>query len=421
MIGSCLVPFLHLMINGEGDIHDLYGPYSLFVVDAAISYLLIYRVVILRADQRGYIVTSYELGINIVRVIAQIVVLFVTGSYFLYLAIKVLGTLATNVVSTLRARKDYPFALNATESLTAQERREIVRTIGAGFLYRVSAVLLNSTTNIIISVMVSTIIVGYVANYTTIIVAVTSVIVILFSNLTPSIGNLAVLGTSAKRLEVFNIMVFVGSWLTVIFVGCTTLLSNDFIGLWIGSSYVLPDSTVMWKMLLMFFSCIMQPIFAYREAVGLYRQTKYVMVAAAVANLVLSIGLGYIWGLDGILAASLIACALTYFWYEPWVLFHMYFAGYPLAFFRNVLFALLGTGAFVAIGHLCLSWMTIDSWALFLLKGAILFIAGNAACFVVLRRCSEFAFVLDRASAVRRKFKSRGRTNEVEEGPHEGR
>ena len=64
-----------------------------------------------------------------------------------------------------------------------------------------------------------------------------------------------------------------------------------------------------------YFSIVLLPIWVFREASGLYRKTKYVMLITAVVNIVTSILLGKWIGLAGILFATSIARFTTYFWY----------------------------------------------------------------------------------------------------------
>ncbi len=75
----------------------------------------------------------------------------------------------------------------------------------------------------------------------------------------------------------------------------------------------------------MYLACVLQPLWTYREASGLYIKTKYIMLVAAIINLILSLVLGNVVGLVGILLASAIARLSTYFWYEPVLLFKDYF------------------------------------------------------------------------------------------------
>ena len=52
---------------------------------------------------------------------------------------------------------------------------------------------------------------------------------------------------------------------------------------------------------------------------------KFSMLAASLLNLVLSVVFGKIWGLFGIILASLVSRLLTNMWYEPFLLYKNYF------------------------------------------------------------------------------------------------
>lgn len=390
LIGVITIPILPFVINVDQSIPDLSLAYMLFVIDVVLSYLFVYKATILRADQRGFIVTTYEMIGNTLRTICQIAALLLTGSYVFYLALKVIFTLATNFISARRAEKDYHYISEAAPALSRIEKREVFDTIKSGFIYKLSAVLLNSSTNIIISILIGTVIVGYLANYETIIVAVTSISVITFTNMTASVGNLVVLEKEETRLSVFNSMLFIGGWLTVVFVSCTFLLSNSFIALWIGSEYILPDSTVILKMVLMFMSCIMQPIFSYREAVGLYRKTRYVMLAAALVNVALACILGSVWGLDGILLASIISCAATYFWYEPKILYRDYFDSPCFGYFKKILFVFFATVAFSSVGYAVMSLIPSAGWGMWTIEAVTVFLVSNLFCLIIFHQRNEF-------------------------------
>lgn len=398
--GMALIPVIPFVINVEQSIPHLVLAYALYVSDVALSYLFVYKATILRADQRGYIITGYEMVSNVLRTLVQIAILLTTGSYVLYVLVMLVFTLATNFVSARRANRDYGFINENPEDLSDKEKSDVLDTIKSGFIYKVSAVLLNSSTNIIISILVSTLVVGYLANYTTIVVAVTSIIVIIFQNLTASVGNLVITEKEEARRGAFNCMLLVGGWLTIVFVTCTFLLSNSFIVLWLGEEYVLPDSTVALKMALMFMSCIMQPIFSYREAVGLYRKTRYVMLAAALLNVAMAIALGALWGLDGILLASILSCAFTYFWYEPKVLYRDYFASGCGGYFKRVAEALVAVSALGFLGFVALAQIPQPSWGFWLVEAAAVFLVSNFVCWLIYRRRQEYREVCAAVKAI---------------------
>lgn len=382
-IGLTLIPFLPFIINTEQNISNLTLFYLLFVADSVISYLFVYRSTILRADQRAYIITKYEIVTAIVRTAAQIAVLLVTASYVGYLLVRIVSTLLWNYLSARKAKQLYPELFKGKEKLLKGEKKEIVDTLKSGFIYKVSVVLLNSTTNVILSVLVSTAIVGYLANYNLIVVAVVQVSSIIFTNLTASIGNLVVLESEKVRLSVFRSMLVVSSWITIVFVGCTTVLCHSFIALWIGSAYTLSLSTELLRMGWMFFECILQPIFAYREAVGLYRKTRYIMLISAILNVVLGCVLGFYLGIDGILMGAILSRVLTYFWYEPKVLYKDYFSATSVNYFKEVILALIITAVISAIGLEVMYIIGCNSWFEWIIEAVVVFIVINGICFLV--------------------------------------
>lgn len=400
VIGLALIPILPNIVNVNQDLNDIILFYVLFVADSVISYLFVYRTTILRADQKTYLITRYEILTNIIKTIGQIAALLITGSYVVYLVIKICSTLLWNYLSARKAKKIYPELFSKKEKLDATEKKSVFEILKSGFIYKVSIVFLNSTTNIILSILVSTVIVGYLSNYNLIVVAVVQVSAIIFTNLTASIGNLVVLENEKTRLNIFESMITVGSWLTIVFVGCTAVLSSGFITLWLGKELLLPVHTELLRMSWMFLECIMQPIFAYREAVGLYQKTKYIMLAAAGINTVLSILLGMVFGLDGILCAAILSRLVTYFWYEPKILYTDYFSSSSLPYFKEVMMAFMLTVIVVLLGIPIKEFVVVTSWLDWLCQAVIVFVFSNLICAVAYFRRPAFKSVLDMVSGV---------------------
>lgn len=395
-LGMLMIPFLPYVLQVESLSLDYLLAYFLVICDTAVSYLFVYHVTLIRADQRGYVVTRYEIVVNLIRTVAQIVVLVVTGSYVLYLLMKVIGTGIYNCISSVRAKRDYPYTTKKAHELEKDTKSKVVSVIKSSFIYKVSAALLNSSTNIIMSTLAGAAVVGYLTNYVTIITAISSISVVIFTNLTASVGNLAITESPDRRLSVFKTMITVGSILTIVFVSTTTVMSNSFVSLWIGSGYVLPDSTVYIRMAIMFLSCYMQPIFAYREAVGLYQKTKYIMLAAAVLNIVFSVVLGLLLGVDGILLASVLSCVCTYFWYEPYLLYREYFESSVVSYYKSIGLTLFLTVCISALGIAMLSVLPSLGWIEWATTALAFACAAGCVSLLVFHRTPEFKELKER-------------------------
>ena len=84
---------------------------------------------------------------------------------------------------------------------------------------------------------------------------------------------------------------------------------------------MLNNSVTLCIAITIFLSCALHPIFIYREAMGLYKKVQYMMLIAAIVNIILSIILGHYLGLFGILFGTILSMMTTYIWYEPVVLY----------------------------------------------------------------------------------------------------
>lgn len=320
VIGIFIIPFLPSLLNTKEEIPHLILYYLLSLANVVVSYLCIYRTSILTADQNSYIITSIGMGGNIFRTILQVVIILVFKSYVAYLAISVAVSITHNLLASYIAVRRYPF-IREKERLDFQEQKDIYKNIKSVFIYKLSSTMLNATDNILISLLINTAAVGIYSNYMMIQNRIGGLASLVFTSLTASIGNLIVKEKAQKRYRVFKCEQTISFLISMVIVPCYGVLVDDFIFVWLGIEYKLPVSAVYATTLNLYLSCILQPLWSYREATGLYRKTKWIMLICALMNLFLSIFGGILLGIAGILLATSISRLLTYVWYEPRVLF----------------------------------------------------------------------------------------------------
>lgn len=332
VIGVALIPILPFIVNIENPIENLYIYYLLFVAKTAASYLFVYKSSILNADQKNYLVSQVSIISKAVLAIAQIVILYLTHNYVIYLLSDLIITIASNYIYSIIADKYYPYLKNKWE-LDKQEKINIFKNIREGFIYKVSSVLLTSTDNMLISILVGTVTVGLYSNYNLVLSKISGLIAVVFASLNGNIGNLVASTDAEKRYNVYSIVQLSGYFMSGVIIVCCYVLMNDFVNLWIGETYILDNGVLLACLLNNYLILVLQPMWVYRDATGMYRRTKYIMLAAAVENVILSIILGKAFGLFGIIIASSISRLTTYIWYEPVVLFKEFFNRDPKEFF----------------------------------------------------------------------------------------
>lgn len=370
-VGVMLIPFLKYLVNLNQGIPYLKIYYLFFLANTVISYLFVYKTSIINASQNNYLISQYQVIVNVIKTVIQIIALLIFHNYFIYLSINIAATLANNLIASHKADQLYPEIKMGYEELDGESRKSIFENMKSIFLYKASGVLLTGTDNTLISIIVGTVWVGIYSNYNMIITAVNSFINTLFSSITASVGNLIVTEKSEKRYEVFKVMQTISLMIAASTVVIMYSLVNDLIYVWLGEKFVLSNQILIAIMCNFYLGNILRPIWSYREATGLYMQTKYIMLIAAGVNIVLSVVWGNLFGISGILFASVVARLSTYFWYEPKLLFKNYFEekvkGFYFSIVKNVLLAVILSIGIFWTGQ----FFIVDTWGKLILKAII--------------------------------------------------
>lgn len=329
LVGLSLVPFLHLLVNGvDLSTIELVGYYILFLINTSCSYLAVYKSTILVADQAGYITSTIHVVTNISKSILQIAILYFTHSYVLYLVALIVCTLLNNLCLTVISGKRYPFLKNVKleEDINKQLKFKIFNNVKDVFLYRIGATIINSTDNILISVIVGTAAVGYYSNYSMITINLMSILMIFSQAVMTAWGNFAVNAEKERKELIFRTVMLLYSAIGAFVVGCLVSMMNDFIIFWIRDGQYVLSSFFVWSLSFnIFIAIITSPNWMVRDTTGLFEEARWIVLIAAVINLVLSVILGEILAVEGIILATAIAKLLTIFWYEPKILYKRVF------------------------------------------------------------------------------------------------
>lgn len=319
-LGLSMIPVLPCLVTNHTltDI-ELVKYYLIFLVNTAASYMGTYKATLLIADQKGYCVNAVYFLSNVLRIIAQIAVLFVTHNFTAYLLTALLGTAANNIALMMIANHHYPAVRNAQSSVdVSAEKMLIVQKTKSVFLYRCGGVLIDSTDNVLISVLVGTAVVGYYSNYSIITTNVFALLGVLSQACMTGIGNCSVNADKSDRKKAyFDMVVLYFIIATLILCGMLSVF-NDFIYLWLGQDrFVLSQGFVAVLATRLFIDIILSPNWVFRESQGMFDEARSIRLWGAGINLILSVIMGKLWGLSGIIGATTVAKMLTTLWFEP--------------------------------------------------------------------------------------------------------
>lgn len=396
LLGLCVIPFMDYIIKDKPDISGLTLYYILFLVNTSISYWFSsYKASVLYADQKEYIKTNVQNTMAILQSGLQIVLLLLFRKYLLYLLIQLAGNIFLNLYVAHLVDKRYPeIQTYQGASLSAEERVQIRKDTEALVLSRFGHVALNGTDNIIISAVVGVLWVGRLSNYTLICDSVTSVLCQITAAITGSLGNFFATEDKHAGYALFKKVEFLNFWLYGFsFIALVTLL-DPFIQIWAGERFVLGLPISIAIAINFFVAGYMNTLWVFRSTIGLFKQGKFRPILVAILNIILSIFLGKLWGVFGVLFATFLSRAAISLWYDPLIL-HRY--GFEVSckpffarYFRRVL--LLTT---ILIVMLTIRYVVLSS-ATTVLRFAVVTmftaIVPNAIFWLAYHRCEEYAY-----------------------------
>ena len=396
LLGLCVIPFMDYIIKDKPDISGLTLYYILFLVNTSISYWFSsYKASVLYADQKEYIKTNVQNTMTILQSGLQIVLLLLFRKYLLYLLIQLAGNIFLNLYVALLVDKRYPeIKTYQGASLSAEERVQIRKDTEALVLSRFGHVALNGTDNIIISAVVGVLWVGRLSNYTLICDSVTSVLCQITAAITGSLGNFFATEDKHAGYALFKKVEFLNFWLYGFsFIALVTLL-DPFVQIWAGERFVLGLPISIAIAINFFVAGYMNTLWVFRSTIGLFKQGKFRPILVAILNIILSIFLGKLWGVFGVLFATFLSRAAISLWYDPLIL-HRY--GFEVSckpffarYFRRVLLL-----AAILIVMLTIRYVVLSS-ATTVLRFAVMTmftaIVPNAIFWLAYHRCEEYAY-----------------------------
>lgn len=326
VIGVSLTPFLKYIVDTDLSQRNMIIYYIIFLLNSVVTYFSADKIALLAANQDNRLQKYVMLVLNLVFQFVHIAVLIIWHSYIIYVLMTLLNSVINVIVLNCICDYRYPYAkISNAEELDDSHRKYIINNIKSTFIYKIGAVIVNNTDNILISVIVSTAAVGLYSNYYMVVAAVQTFISIITSALISGVGNLSAEGNTKKMLDIFNMMLLLYHIIAGYGAISFFFLFKELIPFWLGTDYLMDQKTVFAISLNFYITNATSPIWMFRESNGLFSKVKYLMITTAGCNIMLSIVLGRLLGVFGVLFATSISRIITQVWYEPHILFNSIF------------------------------------------------------------------------------------------------
>lgn len=318
-----LIALPYIFPNTECSIIYVYIAYLVFLSGSIFSYLWNYRQVLIQADQKNYKLMPWIHGIRYAKVFLQIFVLLCTPwSIWGWILLELAGNIVTVFAINYVIRKEYPWLKysNLSASQLMQKYKGLMVKTKQMFVHKIGSFVLEQTAPLIIYAFVSLSMVTYYGNYMMLIGYTVTLMNVIFEGMGASIGNLVAENNKQHTLEVFWELFTSRVWIAGIACFGLYIFIGPFISLWLGSQYLLSETTLLLMVAGMFIRMTRSVVDSFKNAYQLFADV-WSPVAEASINLGCSVLFGYLWGLNGILLGSNLSLVLIVLLWKPYYTF----------------------------------------------------------------------------------------------------
>lgn len=310
IIGLMLIPFLKYIVNIETITINInvYFVYLLFLLDTVFSYFLSYKRSLLYATQQNSIISIIHIGYVLILNLLQVIILFFTKNYYLYLLTRMVTRIFENLVITYIANKNYPYLKDKNvKKLNKSLEKDIYTKIKALFFHKIGTFVVLGSDNIIISKFLGLATVGLYSNYYMIINAIQTIFSQIIQSTTASVGNLLVTESKQKSFLVFKKIRFLNYWLATFSCTCILVIMQSFIKIWIGDFYLLSTGVLIVLVFNLYQKLMRSSYSSFKEAAGIYYEDRFVPLVEAALNIIVSILCCKLFGLAGVFMGTIIS------------------------------------------------------------------------------------------------------------------
>ena len=392
-LGLSILPFLSRLISG--DIPPGVNLYFLFIVylfNTSTSYLLFaYKSTLLTAMQRQDAVNNVYTITNTITNFLQLFAVLFLKNYYAYVCLMFFGTIINSILLQLVSKKYFPEVIPDGE-IEPELQKELTKQVKAVFIGKISDVARNSFDNIVLSMLLGLVVVTIYDNYYYIYNALYGVMAIIIHGIMASVGNSIAIESvdkNYKDMQKFNFLfMWIVSWCAI----CMLCLYQPFMIIWMkGRSEMLLSDFNMILFCIYFYTINMTYVRSmYLDGYGLFHECRYTFVAEAILNLFLNFVLGNLFGVTGIIVATLFSIVILNFITRTNILFKYYFKRSPKKFYLQHLFYFFVTIVAAVLTYSICNIVSIKGIAGLLIRLSLCVFVPNLILLLFYFRYSQF-------------------------------
>lgn len=394
MLGICITPFLNYLVGENNVSINIYVVYILFVLDASLYYILSYKRTILVANEKNYYINIVHLVYLLLLNFLQILVLYLTKDYYLYVIIKIIMRVLENIIINIIVKFKYPYLSNIKkENLDIDTKNDIKQKIKSLIFHKLGTFIVSGTDNILISIIFGLGSVGLYSNYYMIINAIYGILVQVFNSVTASVGNLLLEKNQNKNYSVYKRILFANTWISIFTSVSLYICIDAFIAIWIGKEFILGEVVLITLIANYYFTTMRMTYNIFKDSAGIYYEDRFIPLIESFCNIAFSIVFAKFFGLAGIfmgtISSQLILHLYSYYKYVCKKLFGINYYEYLKVLIKNILLLVFS----MILSKLLSNALAVENNILYLIICiAVSLIVTNFILLIVFHKSNEFKY-----------------------------
>lgn len=367
ILGSILGFLLRFFVKNQIPMNQAYLYYSLFLINTIIGYFFIYKQTLITADQKQYIVVTINNTIKIVKILVQILLLYIIKSYLLWIAIEIIFNIINLLISNLKIKKIYPevnFRSEKDITTIKKEYSSILKSIRDVFCHKIASFIVYQTDGILISFFMSLKNTAIYGNYTMIINGVLNIFNSVIGSFTASIGNLISEKDDKKSFNIFKKLYMIDHFAAIIISFTLYYIIDEFINIWIGTGYIFDKSITFVLMINLYMQIARGTVENFKSSYGIFWDVWSPIVEGGI-NLVISYILVKNIGIIGLFIGTVISNIAIVILWKPYVLYRYGFKiniKYHVYLFSNMVSkAILAFGITSVLKNVIINFIKINT------------------------------------------------------------
>lgn len=376
--GLLLLPFLEHLVSGSypSDV-NIYILYLMYIFESGISYFLFgYKSAIITAQQREDILSKLHILVAVLKNVLQFALLLIFKNFYLYVISSLVTTVLNNILIAIITNKYFP-EYKCRGSIEKKKKSDIRKQVFGLLFSKVAEKTRNSVDTVIISAFWGLGAVAIFNNYFMIFASVFGIVFAVSSGMQASVGNSIAQKTSEENYKGLKNFKFMYFWISCWFSTCLLCLYQPFMSIWAGEDLMLPNFEMALFCVYFFAICLNSIRNVYFEGCGLWSKAKKTYLLETIVNIILNIVLGKMFGIAGILIATIFVVIVINGIMRTYVLFKNYFNISPIPFLATELIYFISFAVVGAITYFVCSFITQSGITELVLKGLLCVVLPN--------------------------------------------